>query len=141
MDEEREPGTGRFPYTVRGLLPDGRAVHFRPIRPEDGIKLRAAFARLSFGSRYRRFSAAISDLSDDEVEYLTDIDHDRHEAWVAVVFEGAEEVGIGVARYVRDHNVRTEAEVAVTVIDEYQRHRVGTILLWLIARSAALHGL
>ena len=38
------------------------------------------FERLSPGARYRRFLAAMPELSEEMVRYLTEIDHRDHEA-------------------------------------------------------------
>ncbi|MGZ4247911.1 MAG: hypothetical protein ACXVUE_06340 [Solirubrobacteraceae bacterium] len=42
------------------------------------------FARLSPESRYRRFLAAMPELTEEMVGYLTEVDHHDHEAIVAL---------------------------------------------------------
>src|SRR3954451_5640703 len=76
------------------------AVLIRPIRPADAAGLREGFARLGLRSRQVRFLSAKPSLSDAEVAYFTDVDHDRHEALVAV--DTTASTGIGVARFIRD---------------------------------------
>ena len=49
--------------------------------------------------------------------------------------------GIGVARYVRDPNHPEVAEVAVAVIDDWQRRGVGTLLLEVISARAREAGI
>ena len=92
------------------------------------------FERLSPESRYRRFLAAMPELSEEMVRYLTEIDHHDHEAIAALDARTGE--GIGVARYVRDPQRRDAAEVAVTVIDDWQGKGVGTLLLEALGARA-----
>ncbi len=82
----------------------------------------------------------MSRLTHRQVDYLTDIDQIDHFAWVAGVFEGDEEHGIGVARYVRDASDTTSAELAVTVSDEFQGRGIGTLLVEALVSVAAARG-
>jgi GNAT superfamily N-acetyltransferase len=115
-------------------LRDGSRIRIRQGHRSDRELLLRGFERLSPESRYRRFLAPISQLSDEMVRYLTEIDHHDHEAMIAVDERTGE--GIGVARYVRDRKRRDMAEVAVTVIDEWQGRGVGTVLLEVICGRA-----
>ena len=100
------------------LLPYGAAILVRPIRADDAPLLLDGFARLSSESRHFRFLGGKSALTTNDLRYLTDIDHRDHEAIAALDVAGR---GVGVARYVRDpQNVRV-AEVAIVVVDEWQR--------------------
>ncbi len=73
------------------------------------------------------------------VRYLTEIDHHDHEALVAV--DEATGEGVGVARYVRDPQRGDVAEVAVTVIDDWQGRGLGTLLLEVISARAREKGI
>ena len=73
------------------------------------------------------------------VRYLTEIDHHDHEAIAALDARTGE--GIGVARYVRDPQRRDAAEVAVTVIDDWQGKGVGTLLLEVLGARARQEGI
>jgi len=97
------------------------------------------FERLTPESRYRRFLAPMPELSEEMVRYLTEIDHHDHEAIIALDEECRE--GIGVARYVRNPQRHDVAEVAVTVIDEWQHKGVGTLLLDVISARAREQGI
>lgn len=125
---------------LTATLRDGTTVRVRPIEPDDKALLLAGFERLSEQSRYRRFLAPVPKLSEEQLRYLTEIDHDAHEAIVAVDAERPWE-GFGVARYVRLANAPDVAEAAVTVIDEYQGRGLGTLLLVLLARTAIERGI
>lgn len=102
--------------------------------------LRPGFNLLSPLSRYRRFSGFIQDLSDEDVTYLTDVDYHDHVAWVAVIVDEGRAQGVGVVRYIRREDDPETAEVAVTVIDDFQRRGIGLALLWLATRSAIQRG-
>jgi len=73
------------------------------------------------------------------LRYLTDIDHRDHEAMTAPDEETGE--GVGVARYVRDRERPHMAEVAVTVIDDWQARGVGTLLLEMPSGRARAKGI
>jgi len=68
------------------------------------------------------------------VRYLTEVDHHDHEAIIAQAEETGE--GIGVVRYVRSTQRRVTAEFAVTVIDDWQRRGLGTLLLEVMSARA-----
>ena len=115
-------------------LRDGARIRVRQGHSEDRELLLRGFQRLSEESRYRRFLAPMPELTDSMVDYLVDLDHHDHEAILALDEETGE--GIGVARYVRDSSRPDRAEVAVTVIDDWQGRGVGTILLELVGWRA-----
>lgn len=105
---------------------DGSSLRVRPIEPGDKRALADGFARLSEQSRYRRFFAPLSSLKATDLHYLTDVDHRDHEAIIG--FDAASGDAVGVARFVRSEDPRV-AEVAVTVIDDWQGRGVATALL------------
>jgi GNAT superfamily N-acetyltransferase len=107
-------------------------------RPLESALL-GGFARLSPESRYRRFLAPMKELTEATVRYLTEIDHHDHEAMIALDEQTCE--GIGVARYVRDLDYPDVAEVAVTVIDDWQGRGLGTLLLEVISARARQEGI
>lgn len=121
------------------VLRDGSPVRIRQGRPSDDELLMRGFERLSPRSRYRRFLTLRPRLDEKTVRYLTAIDHDDHEAMIALD-EGCEE-GLGVARYVRDPDRPDTAEVAVTVIDDWQGRGLGTLLLEVISARARQEGI
>ncbi len=121
------------------VLRDGSHVRLRQGRPEDRELLVNGFERLSDESRYRRFLAPMPELTEPMVRYLTEVDHHEHEAIVALDERTGE--GIGVARFVRDHDRPAAAEVAVTVIDDWQGKGLGTVLLDVISARARQEGI
>lgn len=123
-------------------LDDGTELILRPIRPSDREQLAAGFTRLSTESRSMRFFSALSALNDRQLTYFTDIDYVDHFAWVAGVrTPDNSEYGVGVARYIRTSPGATDAEAAVTVIDDYHRRGIGSILLEALAAVALTNGI
>ncbi len=101
-----------YSFTLR----DGTPVLVRPIRPEDKALLQQGVAQLSEVSRYRRFMRALTELSDSQLEYLTEIDYVNHMAWGALDLSETPPRGAGAARYIRaeddpasatQHGIRT----------------------------------
>ena len=119
---------------------DGTRIRIRPIVPEDRELLRQGYEELSEESRYRRFMG-LKKLTDADLDYLTQIDYHDHFAWVAFAHDETPEHGIGVARYVRSKENPEEAEAAVTVLDDYQNHGIGTLLLEALAAAALENGI
>lgn len=115
---------------------DGAVITIRPIVPDDREELRDAFERLSPESRYRRFFGPMAELSDRELDYLTQVDHHDHEALVAQDPDGT---GIAVARYVR--TAAAVAEPAVVVADDWQGRGVGLAVLQALVRRACEEGI
>ena len=119
-------------------LRDGERVVTRPIEPTDKQALLDGFERLSDESRYRRFLSPTPRLTDSQLRYLTEVDHDRHEAVIAFAEKSGEP--IGVARYVRFPDDPAAAEPAVTVVDEWHGRGLGTLLLEEISERARAAG-
>ena len=107
----------------------------RSIEPADKGALRSAFDRLSEQSRYQRFMTSISELSDSQVAYLTEVDHHDHEALIA--FDGDGEA-VGVARFVRIDG-GTTAEAAVTVVERARADGIEKFTALLLAGNDQMH--
>jgi GNAT superfamily N-acetyltransferase len=120
-------------------LRDGSEVTIRELTPRDAPVLAEAFERLSPESRDLRFLSAKPRLSTHDLEYLTDVDGHLHEALGAV--DVATGKGVGVARFVRLDPHAPVAEVAVTVVDGWQRRGLGTLLLEKLSERARVEGI
>ena len=120
----------------RTTLRDDTPVLIRQIRPSDRDRLSEGLRRLSPDSRYQRFHAEINELTEEQLDYLTQVDHRDHEALVALDADRPEVPGIGVARFIREPNEREVAEAAITVADEYHGLGAGTLLLGALAARA-----
>ena len=121
------------------VLRDGSAVLLRQIGVTDGPLLLDGFARLSAESRQARFLIRKDELTEAEVHYFTDVDHHDHEAIVAL--SAADGCGVGVARFVRAVDDDQAAEVAVTVVDDWQRRGLGAVLLRQLLERALQEGI
>jgi RimJ/RimL family protein N-acetyltransferase len=122
-------------------LRDGSRIYVRHIRPEDAIELKRGFERLSPTSRYRRFLAGVSSLTEAQLHYLTHVDGEDHVALVATMPDGEREIGLGVARFVRVTDEPHVAEAAITVPDDVHRRGIGKLLAMTLARAALERGI
>jgi GNAT superfamily N-acetyltransferase len=120
-------------------LRDGTAVVVRPVDPADRELLAAGFERLGEQSRYQRFFRVVDHLTDDELDFFTDVDHDAHEAIGALTEDG--ERGLGIARYIRLGPDAPKAEVAIVVADDAQGRGLGRVLMEDLAERARAHGI
>jgi GNAT superfamily N-acetyltransferase len=143
--------TARFftlDYAEHATLRDGTRVRIRLVRPSDKETLRAGFDRLSPAARYTRFLSCKTSLSEDELRYLSEVDHEDHFAIGAVLdrdddpAEGtaATPVGLGVARFIRLPDRPDTAEAAIAVADEAQHKCLGKLLFLRLAAAAAERG-
>lgn len=122
------------------VLRDGSTVLIRQVRGTDAPLLADGFARLSPRSRQLRFLGPKTMLPDAELRYLTEVDHHDHEAIGAL--SAADGCGVGIARYVRDAHDPQAAEIAVTIVDDWQGRGLGAELLSRLsdlARQAGIH--
>jgi len=117
-------------------LADHSRVLIRPLLHSDRHELAIGFEHLSAEGRRLRFLSAPPRLSDADLEYLTNLDYQDHFALAAFAIDEPGHPGIGVARYIRDPTHRDQAEVAVTVLDDYQHRGLGTLLLKSLADHA-----
>lgn len=132
----------RYPFELVDVwhARNGERVLIRPVHPQDADLAMRFVSDLSPESRYNRFHQPLRELSPEMARWATDIDHDRHIALIAEVFEDGREVEIGVARYVIS-DAPDVAEMAIAVADSWQRQGVGERLLRGLVRIAARRGL
>lgn len=109
------------------VLRDGSKVLIRQVQRTDAPLLADGFTRLSARSRQMRFLGRKDALSAADLRYLTDVDHHHHEALGAL--DQADGRGVGIARYVRDAQDPQAAEIALTIVDDWQGRGLGTELL------------
>jgi RimJ/RimL family protein N-acetyltransferase len=122
-------------------LREGTKVHLRPITPEDEPLLHEAVSAMSERTVYFRFFSPIKRMSDALAHRLAVVDYNDRFALVATTHRpGSKERIVGVARYDRARDTDM-AEVAVAVIDEFQRRGLGSVLLAELARVARQHGI
>ncbi|WP_155767952.1 GNAT family N-acetyltransferase [Mycobacterium asiaticum] len=120
-----------IPVQVR----DGTHLLLRPVLPGDSERTVHGHVHFSSETIYRRFmSARVPSLA--MMHYLAEVDYVDHFVWVMV--DGADPVAD--ARFVRDENDPTIAEIAFTVADAYQGRGVGTFLISALAVAARVDG-
>jgi RimJ/RimL family protein N-acetyltransferase len=129
--------------TSQVTLKDGSRVLLRPGLSTDRALLAREFERLSPESRYRRFFTPMKVMSPRLLDYLTSMDYVDHFAWAALSAEPdphGELQGLGVSRYIRLSDP-TAAEMAVTVVDDWQGKGLGRILLDALVLEALENGI
>jgi RimJ/RimL family protein N-acetyltransferase len=122
-------------------LTDGTKLLVRPIVPEDEPLLHEAVAAMSERTVYFRFFSPLKRMPDALAHRLAVVDYNDRFALVATTDKpGARERILGVARY--DRVVGTDvAEIAVAVVDEFQRRGLGSALMAILGKVAADHGI
>jgi RimJ/RimL family protein N-acetyltransferase len=120
-------------------LRDGSTVLIRQVRSTDTALVADGFARLSPRSRQMRFLTRKKKLSAAELRYFTDVDHHDHEALVAL--NAADGRGVGIARYIRHAEDLHSAEIAVTIVDDWQGRGLGTELVTRLSGRARHEGI
>jgi GNAT superfamily N-acetyltransferase len=119
-------------------LRDGTTVLLRLQTPHDRHHLADLFAGLTGRSRYLRFCTGMpANLPARYLDHLAAVDGGRHVAILAI----ARGRVIAAARFIRDDCVATQAEVAITVTDEFQRRGLGRALLDALRAEAAARGI
>jgi GNAT superfamily N-acetyltransferase len=122
-------------------LGDRTKVHLRPIVAEDEPLLHEAVAAMSERTVYFRFFSPLKRMSDALAHRLAVVDyHDRFALVATTRRPSAKERIVGVARYDRARDTDM-AEVAVAVIDEFQRRGLGSVLLAELAGVARGEGI
>ena len=118
---------------------DGTPVTIRPIRAEDAAMEQEFVRHLSEDSRYLRFMGSVRELSPNKLRFFTEIDYDRHMAFVATIMRDGQELEIGVARYVAAEK-GDSCEFAITVDDAWQGTGVAGLLMIPLQEAARAHG-
>lgn len=109
--------------------------HLASLTPADRVHIQAGLRYMSHESIRNRFMGSKKEFTEKELDYLTSLDGWNH---YALGVEEADDPhrGVGVIRMVRSEMKPDEAEVAITIIDQYQRIGLGTFLLDLIILAA-----
>jgi ribosomal protein S18 acetylase RimI-like enzyme len=121
-------------FSVIERLRDGTQIEIRALRPSDRNALLDAAGRTSDESLYRRFFGVRREFNDAEVASFVDVDFIEQVALVALMGARERELIVAGARYIV---VRPgTAELAVTVVDEFQGLGIASVLLRHLAGLA-----
>jgi len=130
-------------YAAIDKLIDGTPVKVRAIRPDDKPVLIEGMHHLSKQSLYFRFFTPKDKLTDDELGYFTELDFVHHVGLLASVVEDDSERPAGVGRYIMSSSgtEKPVAELAFTVVEEYQGLGIATLLLKHLIQIARSEGI
>ncbi|MGO9693459.1 MAG: GNAT family N-acetyltransferase, partial [Mycobacterium sp.] len=120
-----------IPIRVR----DGTDLFLRPVLPGDRERTVHGHVYFSSETLYRRFMTARAPTPTLR-HYLAEVDYVDHFVWV--VTDGGDPVAD--ARFVRDLNDPTVAEIAFTVADAYQGRGIGSFLIGALSIAAKVDG-
>jgi len=121
-------------------LDSGVLVHLRAIRPDDKQSLSNGFHELSNISVFHRFFTVKHDLSEEDLQYLTEVDFKQHIAIGAAVVRNNAELPAGIGRYILLPDDAETAEFSITVKDIFHHQGIGTLLFEQLTEIARSHG-
>jgi GNAT superfamily N-acetyltransferase len=124
-------------YLVRETLNDGSPVTIRAARPDDKECIVTAFQALGPQSIYARFFYAKTELSEQELRQLTEIDYVSAVVLLATIGARQQETLIGLGRYVASGE---SAEAAFVVADDYVGRGIAGRLLHHLTHIARENG-
>ena len=121
-------------------LKTAKRIYLRPIRPQDGLRIRESIANLSDESRYYRFFSGMKKIPDSVLERLVAVDGVDHLAWGALDLAAHDLPAIGVVRVIRDPKTGI-AELAIATQDAFHNTRLARILIATIASDSLAAGI
>ncbi len=126
-------------FHVIETLHDGSTVEIRAQRPTDREEIIAELQHASAETVYHRFFSMKRSFSEKEEHYFFDVDFVNHVVLIAVAKTNGHSRIVGGSRFVVMEPGK--AEVAFSVVDGYQGHGLGAILMHhiiAIAREAGV---
>jgi RimJ/RimL family protein N-acetyltransferase len=134
------PATRRTPPWRALLAVAGHPVGVRLLEPTDGPDLTDVFRHLSPASRRQRFLSTGCEYPPDRVEALTSVSQPGRYALVATLLDRPRRSIIALAEFVTNPEASWVAEPAITFLDAYQGHRLGTRLSHMLIDAAQQRG-
>ena len=125
------------------VLDDGTPVILRAVRRDDGPKIRRAFHTLGPETIHARFFDSRAVVTAAELTHITGVDFRRDAALLVTLGEGEDEIVIGGTSYfaLDGGDPPLSAELAFTIVDGYQGHGMGNLLMTQIAEIARANGI
>lgn len=105
------------------------------VQPHNKKQISEGLRDMSPESIRNRFLGSKREFSEQELQYLTTLDGWNHYAFGIEEREQSRR-GVGLIRLVRSSHSETEAEIAITIIDQYQKLGLGSFLLNIIILAA-----
>jgi acyl CoA:acetate/3-ketoacid CoA transferase beta subunit/RimJ/RimL family protein N-acetyltransferase len=139
-ERERQIVVGPRELYTTFVTPEGVQVTFRPIHPTDEPRMRHLFYQLSQQTIYYRFMSMVKQIPRKQIRDFVFIDHRNEVAIVGTVPEAYGEDIVAVGRYWLDPKTN-RAEIAFTVVDQWQQMGVGTFLFRYLQRIARRNGI
>ena len=109
-----------------------RKFFFRPIIPSDKAFVKMGYRELSDKSRYLRFFAHQNELSVEQLKFFTEVDGQNHVAWGIMDVTRFDAIPAGTGRFIRLKEEPSTAEVAITIVDAFQRMGLGRAMMALL---------
>lgn len=130
-------------YLSSDTLTDGTPVTVRAMRSDDQSAVLSAFKTLDRESVYTRFFTYKKDLSDQDLQAITDVDFDNVVALVVIGPPESKDTLIGGGRYASgvESGAGKIAELALICSKEWRGRGVASLLLKHLARIGRERGL
>jgi acetyltransferase len=120
------------------VLPDGEAVHIRPLRPDDEPLYGPFLEAVTVDDVRLRFFGPMKEFSHDFLARFIQIDYAKAMAFIAL--DEATGAMLGVAR-LHDKTDTTSGEYAILIRSDLKSHGLGWQLMQLIIAYARAKGL
>jgi len=119
-------------------------IHIRPLQPDNAPLLVDIFEHMTSESRYRRYHQTLDHVSANRIQQeallIAQADPDKNRCLIAFTdLPGQAAVPIGAVRFVQ--TAADEAEVAISIRDDFQNMGIGTQLMRLLVEEARMLGL